>query len=269
VGYPAHAPHIRPETQTMQLNFQTYGTGSPLLILHGLFGSLDNWHTISRSLGETWQVFALDLRNHGRSPHSDVLDYEVMVEDVAKFIETHGLRRAHLLGHSLGGKVAMLSALHHPELVEKLIVADMSPRAYPPSHLTILAALRGLDLGSFHSRNEIDAALSAQIPEPAVRQFLLKNVGRDEAGAFVWKMNLAAIDKNYPLLIRGISSDRAFEGPALFISGGQSDYIRPGDHDLITQLFPQAQFSTIAKAGHWLHAEAPQEFLKISSDFLR
>jgi esterase len=253
----------------MQLNFQTYGTGFPLLILHGLFGSLDNWHTISRRLGESCQVYALDLRNHGRSPHSEVLDYEVMAADIAEFMQTHGLARAHLLGHSLGGKVAMLFALRHPDRVEKLIVADMAPKAYPPSHLSILAALRALDLASFHNRNEIDAALVPGIPEPTVRQFLLKNVGRTESGGFAWKMNLAAIDKNYPQLIQAIESDQQFKGPALFISGGQSDYLQANDHDRITKLFPQAQFSTIPEAGHWLHAEAPEEFIKTIMNYLR
>ncbi|MDB6112589.1 MAG: alpha/beta hydrolase [Pedosphaera sp.] len=253
----------------MQLNFQTYGTGFPLLILHGLFGSLDNWNTVSRRLGETCQVFALDLRNHGRSPHSELLNYEVMAADVAEFMQTHDLRRAHLLGHSMGGKVAMRFALRYPDLVEKLIVADMSPKAYPPWHLSILAALKALDLAAFQNRNELDTALAPAIPEPAVRQFLLKNVTRNEQGKFEWKMNLAAIDQHYPQLIQAIESDQQFEGPALFLNGGQSDYLQPTDHDLVRKLFPQAQFSTIPNVGHWLHAEAPEEFIKAVASFTR
>jgi pimeloyl-ACP methyl ester carboxylesterase len=253
----------------MQLNFQTYGTGFPVLILHGLFGSLDNWQTVSRKLGETFQVFAVDLRNHGRSPHSDQINYDLMAEDIAEFMQTHGLPRAHVMGHSMGGKVAMLFALQHPERVAKLIVVDIAPKAYAPSHLSILAAMRSLDLSSFQNRNEIDAALAPNIPEPAVRQFLLKNVARTDTGAFKWKLNLPVIDQHYPELIRPIAAPHPFPGPTLFISGGQSDYILMSDHEPIKTLFPHAQFSIIPHSGHWVHAEAPQEFLKTVLNFIR
>lgn len=253
----------------MQLNFQTFGTGFPLLILHGLFGSSDNWHTISRRLGREFQVFAVDLRNHGRSPHSVIMDYEVMAGDIAEFLQAHRLPQAHVLGHSLGGKVAMRFALRHPDQVARLIVADMAPRAYPPSHLPIFEALRSLDLASFHNRNEMDAALVSAIPEPSVRQFLLKNVTRTDTGAFGWKLNLPAIEANYPKLLQAIDDDAPFPGPVLFIRGGQSDYIQDTDHASILRLFPQASFKTLPNAGHWIHAEAPEEFFQLVTGFFK
>jgi esterase len=255
----------RPE---MQLNFQTHGTGFPILILHGLFGSLDNWHTVSRRLAEQFQVFTLDLRNHGRSPHSDIMNFDVMADDIEEFLQTHHLPKSHLLGHSLGGKVAMRFALRDPDRVARLIVADMAPRAYSPSHLGIFKALRSLDLGSFQNRNEMDQALAPQIPEASVRQFLLKNVGRTDGGTFTWKLNLPAIETNYPALLVALNAVRPFTGPALFIRGGKSDYIQDTDREIILELFPQARFETIQSAGHWLHAEATDEFVRLVTEFL-
>jgi len=252
----------------MLLNFQTHGTGFPILILHGLFGALDNWQTVSRRLGEHFQVFALDLRNHGRSPHSEVMNFEVMADDIEEFLQTHHLPQIHLLGHSLGGKVAMSFGLQYPDRVARLISADMAPRAYSPSHLGIFKALRSLDLASFQNRNEMDQALASQIPEPAIRQFLLKNVGRMDDGTFTWKLNLPAIETNYPALLVALHADHQFPGPVLFIRGGKSDYIQDTDRELILELFPQARFEAIQSAGHWLHAEAPDEFVRLVTGFL-
>ena len=253
----------------MQLYFQSFGAGLPIIILHGLFGSSDNWHTISRRLGEQFQVFALDLRNHGRSPHSNAMNYELMADDIAEFFPAHNLQRACLLGHSMGGKVAMRFALRYPDLTAALIVADMAPKAYPPSHQVIFDALRKLDLASFRSRNEIDIALAPEVPDVAVRQFLLKNVARTDAGGFAWKLNLPAIERNYPALRSAITSGRPFTGPVLFILGAKSDYLQDTDRDAILRLFPRATFKTISTAGHWLHADAPDEFVQLVAEFLR
>ena len=253
----------------MKLNFQSYGTGFPLIILHGLFGSLDNWQTISTRLGEHFQVFAVDQRNHGRSPHTDVFDYEVMAEDLREFMQSHGLVRAHLIGHSMGGKTAMEFALRHPELVEKMIVIDMAPKAYPPSHVPIFEALLPLDLGLFHDRREIADALAPFIPELAVRQFLLKNLTRDESGTFQWKLNLPAIYQNYDRLNQRIENSRHFTGPVLFIKGERSEYISEEDRELIRRLFPRAEVIAIPGAAHWVHADAPEPFVKAALDFLR
>jgi esterase len=252
----------------MQLNFQSLGTGFPLIILHGLFGSLDNWQTISRRLGGFYQVFAVDLRNHGRSPHSDVFGYEVMAEDLREFMETHGLARAHFLGHSMGGKTAMEFALGHRELVEKLIIVDIAPKAYPPWHVPIFEALLSLDLSAFRERREIVDALAPAIPELATRQFLLKNLTRDKSCAFQWKLNLPAIYRNYDWLNQGIENGRSFAGPVLFIKGGRSEYIVEQDGELIRRLFPRAEIIAIPESGHWVHADAREAFLKAVLDFL-
>ncbi|HZQ46383.1 MAG TPA: alpha/beta fold hydrolase, partial [Verrucomicrobiae bacterium] len=235
----------------MRLNFQSYGAGFPVIILHGLFGSLDNWQTISRRLGDHFHVFALDQRNHGRSPHSDVFNYEVMAGDLREFMQAHGLSHAHLLGHSLGGKTAMEFALRHPELVGKLIVVDMAPKAYPPWHVPIFKALLSLDLSAFHHRQEIVDALAPSIPALATRQFLLKNLTHDESGALRWKLNLPAICKNHDQLEQGLEIGRQFTGPVLFIKGGRSEYIEDEDQPSITRLFPRAEIITIPESGHW------------------
>ncbi|MDB6066702.1 MAG: alpha/beta hydrolase [Pedosphaera sp.] len=253
----------------MQLNFQTYGTGFPLIVLHGMFGSLDNWQPISRKLGESFQVFALDLRNHGRSPHSDAISYPLMAEDLREFMAAHNLSRAHVMGHSMGGKTAMQFALLHPEQVEKLVVVDIAPKAYPPWNMPIIEALLALDLRSFGHRPEIEAALAPAIPSLTLRQFLLKSLTRDESGAFVWKINLDALQRNYPLLNQRIGDGQTFAGPVLFIRGGRSEYIEETDRALIEAQFPHAEMTTIAGAGHWVHAEAPDEFVRIVKDFLR
>lgn len=252
----------------MQLHFQCHGDGVPLIILHGLLGSLDNWQTISRKLGERYRVCALDLRNHGRSPHSDVFDYRAMGDDVLEFMASQGMQSAHLLGHSMGGKAAMHFALWHPERVEKLIVVDIAPRGYAPSHVPIFEALLSLDLAAFRERGEIDAALAPRIPQMAVRQFLLKNVGRDEQGAFRWKPNLQALYQNYDGIRAAIETSGHFQGPALFIRGGKSNYVNDEDREMIGQLFPKATVATIPETGHWVQAEAPGKFTEMVAEFL-
>jgi esterase len=253
----------------LQLNFQRHGEGFPLIILHGLFGSSDNWQTVSRKLGETYQVFAVDQRNHGRSPHSDIFNYTVMADDLRDFMAAHQLPRAHILGHSMGGKTAMQFALRYPELVEKLIVVDMAPKSYPPAHLPIFAALNALDLNSYRDRNAIDAALAPAIPDTPTRQFLLKNLGRDDAGAFRWKLNLPAIERNYEPLNQAIAPGPTFNGPVLFIKGGRSNYLVEGDVALIHQLFPRSTIKTVPAAGHWVHADAPEQLIEFVLKFLR
>lgn len=253
----------------MQLNHQCHGEGAPLIILHGLLGSLDNWQNISRRLAEIFRVCALDLRNHGRSPHSEAFNYDAMTDDLLEFLDAQQIRRTRLMGHSMGGKTAMYFTLKHPERVEKLVVVDIAPRAYPPSHLPIFDALLSLDLGAFRERGEIDRELAAKIPEAAVRQFLLKNLTRNEQGGFRWKPNLPAIRKNYDSLNDEIKTNRTFDGPTLFIKGGKSDYINESGRAMIQKLFPNATLSSIPQAGHWVHADAANEFVKSVENFLR
>jgi pimeloyl-ACP methyl ester carboxylesterase len=251
------------------LNFQRHGSGLPLIILHGLFGSLDNWQTVGRILGENFQVFTIDQRNHGRSPHSDEFNYAVMADDLRDFMAEHQLPRAHVLGHSMGGKTAMHFALRHPQLVEKLIVVDIAPRAYAPAHLHIFAALASLDLTAYRDRNQIAGALTPAIPDAPTRQFLLKNISRDDTGAFRWKLNLPAIRANYDSLNAALEPGPAFVGPVLFLKGGRSDYLSEADVPLIHQLFPCTTVKTISEAGHWVHADAPDQFIKHVLRFLQ
>jgi esterase len=252
----------------MQLHFKESGQGRAVILLHGLLGSLDNWHSIVLRLAESLHVFALDQRNHGQSPHSDVMNYSLMARDVDEFMSSCGLATATIIGHSMGGKTAMQFALQFPNRVEKLIVADMAPRAYAPAYEKIFAALLALDLPKFQSRQQIEAALAPDIPNLVLRRFLLKNLGRNSDGGFFWKINLRGIAENYSRLREPVSAPAPFAKPALFLRGGKSNYINPEDEPLIHELFPQSEIQTIPEAGHWLHADQPEEFVKRVLKFL-
>jgi esterase len=252
----------------MQLHFQVQGNGHSLIIVHGFLGSLDNWLTVSRRLSVSLRVYTVDLRNHGGSPHSDSMNYEVMANDLLDFISHHKLFPAYILGHSMGGKVAMQLATDHPEVVAKLIVVDIAPRAYDPSHRPLLNALRSVDLSRYKSFTEVDQALASAIPAAAVRQFLLKNLTRDQDRRLKWKIALDAIWRNYDNLAMAIAPRGTFTKPALFIRGGRSTYITERDISLIRQVFAGARVETIAKAGHWVHTDAPEEFLHAVTAFL-
>jgi pimeloyl-ACP methyl ester carboxylesterase len=254
---------------SVPLHFQSFGSGPPLLILHGLLGSLDNWVSLARRWGDSFQVFALDLRNHGRSPHAEDFNYQVMAGDVLTFLDSQQFPKAHLLGHSMGGKVAMRLALDNPERVEKLVVADMAPKSYPPWHRPIIDAMGSLRLNTFQTRGDADAALAPAIPDAPTRQFLLKNLARDEQGGFRWKVNLDSISRHYDELNAPIPAGHPFAGPALFIHGGRSEYVLESDRPAILRDFPQACFVAIPDAGHWLHADAPEAFLRAVGEFLR
>lgn len=252
----------------MELHFRALGHGQPLIILHGLLGSLDNWFTHAKRFAETFQVFLLDLRNHGSSPHSEEFSYELMTDDLAEFFVRHQLQHTRVIGHSMGGKTAMHFALRHPRLVAKLVIVDIAPRAYAPVHKEILDALLALNLQNFQRRDEMDSALQAAIPEPAMRQFLLKNVGRSTNGGFFWKPNLAAIRKNYAGLNPALDSEQIFSGPTLFLRGDKSDYVSDDDFKSAQRFFPNSKLRTIADAGHWVHAEKPEEFFQVVLQFL-
>jgi esterase len=252
----------------MNLHFEAVGEGPPLVILHGLLGSADNWRSMNRRLGAYYKVFALDLRNHGRSPHSDIFDYDVMVADLREFMKQQALRQIILLGHSTGGKVAMQFAIEYPAEVDRLIVVDTAPKSYEPSQRYILEALRSLDLTRYKSFGDVDAALAENISDKSLRQFLLKNLARDQDGRLLWKIHLAAIDRNYDKLGRGITSERTFDKPTLFIRGSRSNYIEDDDAPLIRQIFPQAEIATLPEAGHWVHVDGPEQFFQAVLNFL-
>jgi pimeloyl-ACP methyl ester carboxylesterase len=253
----------------MHLFYRVYGDGFPLLILHGLFGSSGNWHTLaSKAFSPYFRVFTLDLRNHGQSPHDARLDYPAMADDVRVFMDAQGLEQAHVLGHSMGGKTAMQLALTWPERVDHLVVADIAPRAYPPRHDHLLAALASVDLSAMPNRTAVEDVLARQIPETGVRQFLLKNLEYQPAQGYRWKMNLAAIQAHYDRLNAAPDAAGVFDRPTCFLRGGRSDYIRTEDHPRILQFFPQAEVVTIPEAGHWIHADAPQIFAETVLRFL-
>lgn len=252
----------------MRLYHRSFGTGSPLIILHGLFGSLNNWQTLAKRLAGHFTVFALDLRNHGHSPHSGEFTYAAMAGDVREFVLEHGLSPACVIGHSMGGKTAMELALLFPDVVDRLVIVDIAPREYPPIHDKLMEAMDSADLGRYATREEIDRALAESIPETAVRQFLLTNLRREETGKYGWKMNLDAIKANSSELGRAVTADLPFKKPVLFISGERSPYIVLDDRPGILRLFPLATFRTIEGAGHWVHADAPDEFLRVVLGFL-
>jgi len=253
----------------MQLHFKEYGAGRPVILLHGLFGSADNWHFVAVRLAEAFRVLALDHRNHGQSPHSAEMDYPVMAADVNRFFAVRGLDSAAVIGHSMGGKTAMQLALHFPARVQKLVVADMAPRAYAAAHDKIFAALLALELPKFLHRAQIEEALAPEIPNPVLRRFLLKNLGRNPAGGFFWKINLRDIAQNYWRLREPVAGDAPFPRPALFIRGGKSKYVQPEDEPQIREWFPAAQIQAIPAAGHWIHADQPDEFLRLVLEFLQ
>ncbi len=252
----------------MLLHFKHLGEGEPLVLLHGLFGKADNWLGVAPRLAEQFHVFIPDLRNHGLSPHHAEMDYSSMAADVDQFLDAQGIVSTALVGHSMGGKVAMRFALEYPHRVTKLVVVDMAPRAYARRYDHIIEALLGLKLSSFAGRQQIEEALAPAIPSLNLRRFLLKSLGRDSHGRFVWKMNLRGLADNYFRLEKELVSDSFFSGPTLFIRGGQSDYLTAADEPGIRSLFPQVQFQSVSMANHWVHADAPDEFVSLLLDFL-
>ncbi|MDR3438233.1 alpha/beta fold hydrolase [Telmatospirillum sp.] len=247
----------------LELNAQVIGDGSPLIILHGLFGSARNWGSIARGLADIRQVHALDLRNHGSSPWDGTMTYEDMADDVAKYIERRGLMPCDVLGHSMGGKTAMVLALTDPELVERLIVVDIAPAGYVrESFPEYLRAMQAVDLDQLHRRADVDAALAPSIEDPSLRAFLLQNLV-SESGRFHWRINLAGIAPNLPAIIDFPQFDTSFDGSTTFLAGERSDYIRPRDQTAIDRLFPQATLTEIGQTGHWPHAEQPEHFLEL------
>ncbi|MDX1628512.1 MAG: alpha/beta fold hydrolase [Fulvivirga sp.] len=253
----------------MELNYKKFGEGQPLIILHGLFGSLDNWQTIAKELADHFDVYIVDQRNHGHSPHSDEFNYDVMAADLNEFIDQHDLKNPYILGHSMGGKTAMKFALNHTDRWEKLIVVDIAPKSYPVHHDQIIEGLKAINVEQLESRGEADKKLAEYVDEKGVRQFLLKNLSRNNNGGFKWKINLAVIAENIEAIGEGMEEQLAIEKDVLFIRGENSDYIKDKDNILIVQHFPNSKVVTIKDAGHWIHAEKPEEFVETVKSFLR
>ncbi|MBT1704366.1 alpha/beta fold hydrolase [Chryseosolibacter indicus] len=252
----------------MKLFYKESGQGQPLIILHGIFGSSDNWTPQAKVFSNDYRVFLLDQRNHGQSPHSDDFDYPSMVSDLAEFITDHKLENPIVIGHSMGGKVAMNFAVAHPDKLEKLIIVDIAPRPYNLEHYVIIDGLKAIPIDSITSRNQAEEPLSKFVPEQDVRLFLLKNLQRKPEGGFTWKINLSAIDKNLSKIGWDLQFEGKFEKPTLFIRGGKSKYVRDEDMARIPTIFPLATLETL-DTGHWVQAEKPQEFVELVMNWLK
>ncbi len=254
----------------MELNFKVFGEGEPVIIMHGMFGTLDNWQTIAKKLAKNYMVFIVDLRNHGRSPHSEEFSYTIMAEDIKEFMESNWVFKAHIVGHSMGGKVAMQFATEHPDMVDKLCIVDIAPKAYKGNHQSIFEALFAIDLDKIHSRQEANHFLQERIPDYGVRQFILKNLSINKnSGKYEWKMNLPVIHNSYQHILGESVLKEQFEGTTLFIGGSNSKYIIPDETTNYKTYFPNAEFTWIQNAGHWVHAEQPKLFLDKLEQFLQ
>ncbi len=252
----------------MNLFFRKSGQGPPIVILHGLFGTSDNWFSLSKVFAESFTVYTIDQRNHGQSPQTEEFNYRLLTEDLERFLEDHSIHNPIIIGHSMGGKTAMNLAIKNPASVGKLIVVDIAPKAYPIHHDHILEGLTAIPISSLTSRNEADQILAEFVPELEVRQFLLKNLSRNSEGKFEWKINLMAIQNHIQEIGEGMQYEGTFEKPTLFINGAKSNYFKVGDEKLILKLFPAAQIETL-DAGHWVQAERPQEFVQTVINFLK
>ncbi|MFY0600375.1 MAG: alpha/beta fold hydrolase [Cyclobacteriaceae bacterium] len=252
----------------MKLHFRKLGEGDPLIILHGLFGSGDNWQTLGKGFAENHGVYLIDQRNHGNSPHSDEFNYDLLSEDLKGFLDDQGIDKASIIGHSMGGKVAMTFAASYPDMVEKLVVVDIGPKQYPPHHENVFNGFKAVDLNTIGSRKEAENQLATSITDFGVRQFILKNLSRDTENNFRWKINLESLERNALEVGRALDHSDQFDGETLFIGGAKSGYIKPEDHDLISTHFSKSKIEMIEGAGHWVHAEKPKELFELIVDFL-
>lgn len=256
----------------MKLNAIEAGPGAPdgvpLLILHGLLGSARNWGAVVKALGETRRVLALDMPNHGSSPWSEVMDYPFMAREVAAVIEHLGGRAA-VMGHSMGGKAAMTLALTRPEMVERLVVVDIAPVTYNHTFAPFVKAMRAAPLAEAASRGEVEAALARTVLDKGVRAFLMQNL-EGGAGGYRWRPNLAVLNAHMTDIMEfpDFPEGTRYDGPALFVAGQTSEYVRPAYHGAITRLFPRAEVVEIPGAGHWVHADNPVAFMEAIRPFL-
>lgn len=250
----------------MELFYRKTGTGRPLVLLHGLFGSGDNWLTLASKM-KGFEVWLPDFRNHGSSPWTEEFSIPLLAMDIVEFLDRHRLEKPVLAGHSLGGKTAMEVALAHPDRVGALAVLDMAPRAYEPKYSPFVPLMKSIDVSALAHRRDAQTILEKEIDTPTV-QFLLKNLVAAEEGNFRWRLNLDALAAHYGEIWKPLAPGRTSDLPALFLKGENSDYIQPGDEGLIREFFPRAEVHPVSRAGHWLHAENPGEVLKHWEDWL-
>ncbi|WP_026997469.1 alpha/beta fold hydrolase [Flectobacillus major] len=255
----------------MKLYFRQVGeSGQPIIILHGIFGSSDNWLTIGKVLGEKNRIYMVDQRNHGQSPRSDVFNYEVMADDLKEFIDEHQLKNPIIVGHSMGGKTVMQFAMNYPDAFAKMIVVDIAPKYYPVHHSMILQGLAAIDLPNLASRTEANEILKRFEEQEGVRQFLLKNLWRnpEKGNQFDWRINVPVIAKNIDVVGHELANEKAIQQPVLFIRGENSHYIQPEDERKIWELFPNYELVSIVGAGHWVQADQPQAFIETVNQFV-
>lgn len=254
----------------MELYSRIEGEGEPLLIIHGFLGMSDNWKTLGSQFAQQgYQVHLLDMRNHGKSPHDEEFTYEAMVRDVYEYCTIHQLGKINLLGHSMGGKIAMLFATTYPERVKKLIIADIGPKYYPPHHQTILRGLNAIDFSVKPSRVAVEATLTEYVRDFGTRQFLLKNLYWVEPGQLGFRFNLDVFNRKIETIGNALPFENHFDAPTLFLRGDKSDYISDPDFETIHHHFPNAEIKTVNNAGHWLHAENPADFYEMVLGYLK
>jgi esterase len=249
------------------LNYTQQGSGPNIILIHGLFGSLENLNMVAKKLSENYTVTSVDVRNHGRSFHEKSMSYQELAQDIINIMTHLDIHKAHFLGHSMGGKIAMSCALVFPEKVNKLIVADIAPVEYPPHHNQTIEGLKSIDLTRIKNRKDADNQLAKYVNEIGIRQFLLRNLSTIE-GQLTFKCNVDYISNSYNQIMLGFDNTTSFDGETLFIKGGQSNYILAEHRPKIMALFPNSQAKIIQNAGHWLHAEKTLMFNKIVENFL-
>jgi len=252
------------------LNFKKLGQGPPLIVLHGLFGMLDNWQTMARNLANQYEVWLIDQPNHGKSPHYTDFDYYMLSSHIEKFMNLHEITSANILGHSMGGKTAMQLAMDNSNLIEKLIVVDIAPKSYKAGHDLIFEAFFSVDLAKVENRKQAEAEMAKIIDDTGVLLFLMKNLNRAKDGSYKWKANVQSLFENYSHIIENsLGPFQQFDKPTLFVKGGDSPrYIELDDWPNILEYFPEAKLEIVEGAGHWVHAQKPKELHEIIIDFL-
>ena len=253
----------------MKLNFKVLGHGKPVVILHGLFGMLDNWQTFAKKLeSKDYMVFLIDQRDHGKSPHTNDFSYPLLSDDLYHFLEDNWIHEVILIGHSMGGKSAIQFTSDHSSIVSKLIVVDIGIKSYSGGHEKVFEALNAVKLDIVNTRSEIETILTNHLKDKSIVQFFMKNLNRKKTGGFEWKMNLQLLDKSYKNILASVNIPEPLENDVLFVKGEKSDYIEEEDKLKIIEKFPNAQFTTIPNAGHWVHADNPDELFNKVIQFI-
>jgi len=250
------------------LNFKEFGEGEPVIILHGLFGMLDNWQSFAKKLAQDYRVILVDQRDHGKSEHTEAFNYKLLAQDLHDFCDENGIYGCSVIGHSMGGKTAMQFAVDFPDFVQRMVVVDIGPDSYPPGHELVFQALHAVEINKVESRKEVEKTMGKFIEDTGVRLFLMKNLRRKKEGGYAWKMNLPLLTKEYQNILSGIQVLDLIETPTLFVGGAKSVYLSDRQLETIANNFMSYHVEFIDGAGHWVHAEKPNELLELIREFL-